>query len=140
VDTATSALLRDAPVANAFGSSAWKIATSGMPMAASRAWRSTVANSQRSVGVDGCSMIRACVDINAMRLLISSETSAPPMPKISANSSIAALLTSIPCARSHGSIRFITNPNTINTARLVNTNNPTRRIIDHSPRMAEIRK
>ena len=56
--TATSALLRRAPVAKAFISGASKMPTSGMPMPAACAWRRTVSTSQLSAALRGCSMTR----------------------------------------------------------------------------------
>ena len=85
--TATSALLRLAPVAKALGSGESNTPTSGMPMPAFCAWLRTVATSHCSASLAGCAMTCTRIAILAIHLEISSEMNAPPKPKIAENTS-----------------------------------------------------
>src|SRR3990172_9411638 len=83
-DTATRALFLLMPVAKALMSGESKIATSGMPMPAARAWRRTVSTNQSSVDVAGVSITWAPVMRFAVHLEMASEMNDPPMPKTAA--------------------------------------------------------
>ena len=98
--TATSALLRFQPVANALISGESKIATSGNPMPAFSAWRFTVSTSQRSVMFDGTSITWAPVIIFALHFDIRSEMNEPPKPITAANINNALKLIPTPCSSS----------------------------------------
>src|SRR5690606_37247905 len=91
VDTATSALLRLAPVAKALISGASYTATSGMPMPAAWAWRRTVSTSQRSASLRGWVMTWAPVARLAIHLEVSSEISEPPKPNMAPSTSRPAI-------------------------------------------------
>jgi len=87
--TATKALLRDIPVANALGSGLSKIPTSGMPIPESRAMRATVSTSQRSKALPGCSITRTPMKRLAIHLDIAKEMKEPPIPMMAAKTSSA---------------------------------------------------
>ncbi|MNM82099.1 hypothetical protein D3C81_941220 [compost metagenome] len=120
VDTATSALLRLAPVAKALISGASYTATSGMPMPAALACRATVSSSQRSVWLRGSVMTTAPVPRLAMNLDSSSEMMEPPKPKMAA-------MTSRPLICEEFTPRKdMTTLARASTARLVRRNSPIR--------------
>ena len=120
VDTATSALLRLAPVAKALISGASYTATSGMPIPAAFAWRATVSSSQRSVGLRGWVMTTAPVLRLAMNLDSSSEMIEPPKPKIAAITSRPLICEEFTPSRD------MTTLAKASTAMLVSRNNPIR--------------
>jgi hypothetical protein len=78
--TAIRALLRNIPVANAFGSGELKTATSGIPIPASRAALCTVSTNHRSTSFAGLSITLAPVARLATHLEMASEKIAPPKP------------------------------------------------------------
>ncbi len=125
VDTATSALSRKAPVANALGAPSYT-ATSGSPMPARSASLRTVVSSQASSASRGWVITCAPVDHFAIVLDISSEMMEPVKPTISEK--IISMPTSSPLAvrkRSMPNSRNVTD-STSNTARLVARNRKTR--------------
>ncbi len=86
--TATSALLRLAPVAKAFGAGESKIPTSGMSTPTLRACWATTDSSQRPVGsvVDGSTICTPMARL-AIHLDIAREMNEPPKPMNAAKTS-----------------------------------------------------
>jgi len=98
------------------------MATSGMPMPAWVARRCTVETSQASSAFAGWVMTRAPVERLAMNLDMASEISAPPKPRIAANTSRPPM--SCPVLARYWSMpsRRIETDSTARTARLVARN------------------
>jgi hypothetical protein len=126
--TATSAASRRAPVANAFGSAASKMPTSGMPIPVCWDRRWTVLTSQLSVSLAGRSitctrMARFAIDFDS-----ASEISAPLKPMTAEKISSDVRLSPEPCASSRLSIpnSRSTMPSRTTIARLVARNRITR--------------
>src|ERR1700722_9201200 len=119
--TATSALRRRGPVANAFGCGESKIPTSGMPTPALSASECTVSSSHCSVAVSGWRMMRTPRVRTAIHFEIASEISAPPNPNSAANTSRPSRLP--PCWASQASrpVTWATIDSTSTIARFVTT-------------------
>ncbi len=132
--TATSALLRRAPVANAFISGVSKMPTSGMPMPAFSACTRTVSTSQRSVAVDGWSMTRTPIIRLAVHLDMASEIREPVKPTTAAKASSDPMSRPTPWASRIRSMpsRRRTTPNTTMMAIFV-TRNRKMRFIEVGP-------
>ena len=127
--TATSALLRLAPVAKALGCGDSKMPTSGMPMPARCAWARIVSTSHCSVLLAGCSMTRTPMERLAIHLDRNSEMSAPPNPNRAAKTSRPPR--SLPREVMYWSMprRRATTESTRTTARLVARNRKIRFIV-----------
>ena len=85
LETATRALFRLMPVANAFMSSEGNMATSGIPMLALEASSPIVLTSQRSVSLAGEVITCALVSLFALHFESARLINAPPIPKTAEN-------------------------------------------------------
>jgi len=127
--TATRALLRFIPVAKALTTSEGKIPTSGVPMPARCAWRSTVCSSQRSCCVAGVVMTCTRIERFAIHFDRASEMNAPPKP----NS--AEMMSRVFISRPRPPLKASSRPNTrkvmlmsSNTEKFTSRNNKMRMI------------
>ena len=122
--TATSARLREAPVAKAFGSAASNTPTSGVATWQYSAWPRTVSSSQRSVSLAGASSTRTRIIRLASQRDSSSDSSAPPKPMTSEKTSSAPRSRCTPRASSSPPMpsSWNTTPSTSRMAKLTARN------------------